>query len=196
MDPDKSEPARGDSVSQGTSGNGKNNFWFPIDQKATGQQAGGTNQEEWSTSNLDPRACIKNNDRFSIAEFKKKQENNSAGSSVADNSKMKLMGYKGSISRGSQVLLPGNLYEKILNFLLKEGHITWQQIENQVDLIKSNSQFSNFITQLTKVKSSIGQAFELPDYRKLKEDLDQSKRAEALEWLGLTKKKEIAQRFH
>lgn len=105
------------------------------------------------------------------------------------------MGYKGSISRGSQVLLPGNLYEKILDFLLKEGHITWKQMEDQVDLIKSNSQFSNFITQLTKVKSSIGQAFELPDYRKLKEDLDQSKRAEALEWLGLTKKKALLKNF-
>lgn len=194
LDPNKDEEGQRDSVSQGT-GNGKNNFWSPINAQANGQQAVSNQEEEWSASGLDPRACIKNSDRFSIAKFKRGKGTNAGTTSTTNDSEMKLMGYKGSISRDSQILLPGNLYEKILDFLLKEGHITWTQIEQQVDLIKSNSQFSNFITQLTKVKSSIGQAFELPDYSKLKEDLDQSKRAEALEWLGLAKKKELLKEF-
>lgn len=169
-------------------GNGTTSFWTPINSSKDKKQE----TTEWDASNLDSRRCIRNVDRYSVSSIKK---TSSGTETTANGQNIEMMGYKGSLTRGSQLQLPRDLYEKILDFLLKEGYIKWQNIESQVDLIKTNRQFADFITQLTKTKSSIGQAFELPDYKKLKEDLDDSKRVEALEWFGLDKKKELLKEF-
>ncbi|AFN65450.1 hypothetical protein WEN_03365 [Mycoplasma wenyonii str. Massachusetts] len=199
LDPDKSSTgdghARGDSVSQGT---GDNNFFAPI--KANGNpgrpepgSAGTETTGEWNPTSLDPRLCIKTADRYSVTKIKKKAEGQ--GQEDSNNGEISLMGYKGAVSRGSQLQLPGNLYAEILKFLVKEGYVNWDKIQSQIDSIKTNSQFSKFVAYLSRVTHSISEAFKLPDYKKLRENTEDAKRAEVLEWFGLDKKKELLKQF-
>ncbi|AHC40609.1 hypothetical protein OVS_04410 [Mycoplasma ovis str. Michigan] len=173
---------------------GQNSFWHPITSSTTSPSNGA---KEWDAKTLDPRKCIRTPDRYSISTIKKTSNGAGGGGSGSSttNSAIQLMGYKGSLTRNSQLQLPGDLYEKIISFLLKEGHINWTDITKQIDLIKSNRQLYSVIQQLSKINSSLGEIFKLPDYKNLKEDVDESKKVEMLEWLGLANNKELLKEF-
>ncbi|AHC40081.1 hypothetical protein OVS_00205 [Mycoplasma ovis str. Michigan] len=186
------DPSNGEANGGGSGG--KKSFWTPIASSATASTPDpSSNGKEWDTKTLDPRRCIKTPDRYSVSTIKKPA--NGSGGNGSTNSEIQLMGYKGSLTRNSQLQLPGDLYEKIISFLLKEGHINWTDITKQIDLIKSNRQLYSVIQQLSKINSSLGEIFKLPDYKNLKEDVDESKKVEMLEWYGLTERKELLKKF-
>ncbi|ADX98383.1 DUF3713 domain-containing protein [Mycoplasma suis] len=176
-------------------------FWTPY--KNTGDK-------EWDPENFDARQCIDTMDRYSTTSVKKRLSTDSI-SSIAidfavnlwsqitgekkDITKEDLMGFKGIMSREMPNKIPKDIYSKVSEFLHSEGYINWKEIKDQIDLLKTNREFKDYIDKLTRIDSKIGEAFKLSDYKQLREGVEAAKEVEVLDFVSLKQKKDLLNKF-
>ncbi|WP_043896219.1 DUF3713 domain-containing protein [Mycoplasma parvum] len=173
-------------------------FWTPLENIST--------EKEWSSEKFDSRQCINLVDRYSSTTVKKQLLNNLDMLYVVlldhwfpnptkSFLNRKMMGFKGIVSSEMANKLPTRIYEKIGDFLNKEGYIDWKENKKQIDFLTTNRDFYRYINKLENIYPQIKNAFNLPNLDEIKKDLEKAKETEPIEYLNLKTRKELLKKF-